>query len=253
MTDHLDEGTLQALLDGELPPGDAKTAEEHLKACRLCEAELAALRDGSLVFASAVSRLDVPPGSARSRMLPPPSVRRPTRWIALALPRVAAVLLVSVAAVAAAMPGSPIRSWIDRELASSAPATTSPTDDAPVVTEPDPSPRSGVSVEPARGHLRIVLIRPAADLRVRATITDSPRGGAYTVGTTTTARFATGVGLVEVIEASGGELFLEIPAGATTATVEVDGKPYLVKEGGQLRLLVASDETVGAEVLFQAR
>lgn len=251
MISHLDDGVLQSLLDGEPPPGDALAAEEHLKACTLCQAGLAALRKGSLAFASAVSGLDVPPASP-SRTAPP-SVRWPTRWIALALPRVAALLLVGVAATAAAVPGFPIRDWIDREFASSAPAISAGEEGAPAETASDPSPRSGVSVEPAQGHLRIVLITPAADLRVRAAITDSPRGGAYTIGDSATARFSTSAGLVEVIGAGGGELLLEIPAAATTATVELDGTPYLVKEGDQLRLLVASDETVGAEVVFQAR
>ncbi|HEX2211632.1 MAG TPA: anti-sigma factor, partial [Longimicrobium sp.] len=41
---HLGEGTLQELLDGELPPGPRAEAEAHLASCAACAGELAELR-----------------------------------------------------------------------------------------------------------------------------------------------------------------------------------------------------------------
>src|SRR5688500_11050838 len=41
---HLGEGTLQELLDGELPPGERAGVEAHLASCPACAGELAELR-----------------------------------------------------------------------------------------------------------------------------------------------------------------------------------------------------------------
>ena len=41
---HVDEGTLHAYLDGELPPADRKTVETHLAECTSCRATLAEAR-----------------------------------------------------------------------------------------------------------------------------------------------------------------------------------------------------------------
>lgn len=255
MTDHLDEGRLQALLDGELSEEEVKTAEAHLASCERCGVELAVLREGSLVLTAALSLLDDPRGEARVGAFVPPAARRSGRNAALALPRAAAILLIGVAAAAAAMPGSPVREWIERrDEVTAVPVDSGSGEEFEVSgSGTGDSPRAGVSVEPAAGHLRIVLIRPSPDLRIRATITDSPRGGAYATGRSVNARFSTGLGVVEVIDASGGELLLEIPARATSATVELDGETYLEKDGGQLRLLVASGDSSGTEVIFQPR
>ena len=43
MMEHLDEATLNALVDDELAPGARAAAEAHLTACAVCSAELAAL------------------------------------------------------------------------------------------------------------------------------------------------------------------------------------------------------------------
>ncbi len=249
MIDHLTEGTLQALLDGELDVGEAESARRHLAGCVTCESEYGVLRDGSLVFATALSELDVAVrGPVRSSA---PRVPRRLSFIRGALQR-AAILVLGFTAAAAAMPGSPIRAWFVETLDRAGDIVLE--ERAAVVAPPGVEPvRSGVSVSPDEGRLRIVIVRPDPDLRIRATIIESPRGGAYATGEAASARFATGLGLVEVIDARGGELLLEIPADASSATVELDGRLYLTKDGDQLRLLVASGDTSGAEVRFQPR
>lgn len=254
MIEHLNEGTLQALLDGELDRGEAESARRHLAGCVACEAEYGVLRGGSLVFATAVSDLDAPARSTGGSFVPRTRVPRRFTFFGVALQRAAIIVVgfTAVAAAAAAMPGSPIRDWLVETLG---PLREGVLDERAAVPAP-PAPelaRSGVSVSPDEGRLRIVIVRPAPELRIRATITESPRGGAYATGEAASARFATGLGLVEVIDARGGELLLEIPAGATSATVELDGRLYLTKDGDQLRLLVASGDTSGAEVRFQPR
>ncbi len=251
MIEHLSEGTLQSLLDGELDVDEAETARQHLSGCPTCEADLGVLRSGSLIFATAVSDLDT---SARHAGVPfAPSSRVPRRFslFGSALQR-AAILVLGFTAAAAAMPGSPIRAWFIDVLDSPREVVLEERAAVPAPPASEPT-RSGVSVSPDEGRLRIVIVRPAPELRIRAMITESPRGGAYATGEAARARFATGLGLVEVIDAEGGELLLEIPADATSATVELDGRLYLTKDGDQLRLLVATGDTSGAEVRFQPR
>jgi hypothetical protein len=254
MIDHLEEGEMQALLDGELRDAAAADAHYHLAVCGICSAGVDELRRASIVLASAIPLLDGARGPSRAVFIPPSTLRG--AWVGAMLPRAAVLLLGFTTAAAAVIPGSPLRGWLADQLTPAPRAVTLTErveDRAPTPSAVDAPVQSGISVEPERGRLRIVLTRPASNLRIRALIVDAPRGGAYAVGDSANARFRSEAGTVEVIEASGGELRLEIPSLATSATVELDGRLYLTKEGDQLRLMVASDDTAGAEVLFRPR
>jgi hypothetical protein len=222
-------------------------------ACSACGEELDELRQASMVLSAALPILDTGRRPSQSVFAAP--IRRKTKWFQVALPRAAVLLLSFGAVAAAAAPGSPVRAWIEARISLTPtavdggrvdPASLSASREEPIV-------QSGVSVEPSGGRLRIVLTRPTSDLRIRAIIVEAARGGAYAIGDSAQAHFRTSAGEVEVIDASGGELRLEIPSGAASATVELDGRLYLTKEGDQLRLLVASDDTARTEVLFQPR
>ncbi len=94
---HVDEGTLHAYLDGELPSAERKTVDAHLAECVSCRAMLAeerALleRASALLGAARPADRAVPPfeqlGIPRSRKRSPWHVRTPVAWaasIALAL------------------------------------------------------------------------------------------------------------------------------------------------------------------------
>ena len=62
---HLDEGTIHAWIDGELPPDEAARVEAHVQSCAACGAMVAEAR--GLVAASSriVSALDALPGAQR--------------------------------------------------------------------------------------------------------------------------------------------------------------------------------------------
>ena len=72
MTDrHLDEGIIQAYIDGELPREHAAAAASHLAACEVCSAALAEAEGQSSFFAAAFApdeAVSVPTAALRSRL-----------------------------------------------------------------------------------------------------------------------------------------------------------------------------------------
>ncbi|MEX2571788.1 MAG: anti-sigma factor [Gemmatimonadota bacterium] len=255
---HLDDGVLLAMLDGELDDVERREAQQHLTQCESCRRVYTETQSAASTVGAALTLLDRP-APARQRLAPAPSATVRRRIRGAAPMRRAAVLLVSFAAAASAtIPGSPVRQWIGERL-QPIPAPTA-IDSA---SEPPPSVaaassgaadlESGVSVAPAEGRLRIVLTGASTALQVRALLTDGQRGGVYAAGEAANARFDTGVGTIEVIGASAGELRIEIPRAAATATVVIDGTTYLVKDGDQLRLAVSQQDSAAAEVSFRVQ
>lgn len=246
---HVDEGTLQALVDGELTPDALRAAEWHLAGCAECAAALGGQRRVSDGFAEAHRELRAPPATREVR----DSIRRrarrgrpaPARG---ALRRAALLLLASGAVASATVPGSPVREWLglpgeSRPRAAPAPRPAPvPTVAAPMAEAPLP----GVSILPVEGRVRVLLQAPVAPLRVRARLGSGERAEAYSAG----GRFRTAPGRIEVIGAGPGEVRIEIPLGAVDARVEVDGVLYLLKEGEQLRLLRPAAERAG-EAIFE--
>ena len=72
MTDrHLDEGIIQAYLDGELSQEHAAATAQHLAACEACSAALAEVEDESAFFAAAFApdeSVSVPTAALRARL-----------------------------------------------------------------------------------------------------------------------------------------------------------------------------------------
>jgi hypothetical protein len=257
MMHHLDEGTLQSLLDGELPPAAVAETRTHLAACEDCNTAYEHVRAASLTLASAISLLDGRAAGARKlRPAPGRSSGRRERWGGSALPRAAALLLTFAAAASATIPGSPVRGWLaGRAEPAATPATAEVgrSEAVAVATATEVPVEAGVSVEPLAGRFRVVLTDASPDLRIRARFTDSSRGGVFATGEAAGASFRTGAGVIEVVGAAGGELRVEVPRRVAAATLEVDGILYLVKEGEHLRLAVPAESSTAAEILFRVQ
>lgn len=132
---HLDEGTIHAWLDGELPPAEAEAAEAHVATCDECKAAVAEAR-GFIAGASRILlALDAAPGGVlpASTTATSTTARAPKRFtISRAWMAAAAVLVLSTATVIAVRP--------KREAAI---ATVSARDEASapmVAVAPEPSP-----------------------------------------------------------------------------------------------------------------
>lgn len=264
--EHVAEGTLQAYLDGELAAEENAAVERHVAACVECAAELASLRGAAYVLATSLARADQPlasddvahafqlvrahagglPGSAR-------------RWLTGAAPSTrsallrAALFLLGLAAVAsAAIPGSPVRAWLAgawQEAAS-------------LFSEATPGPRAGparsvgdgagVSVLPRDGRVRIVLRGPDARTRIHVRLVDGEAAAVRADGGAATARFTSGPGHLELEGGGPGAVRIEVPRAAVWASIEVDGRPYLLKDGADVRILAPLADSGGTEVVFRA-
>jgi hypothetical protein len=262
---HLDEGTLLTLADGELAPADSAAVERHLAECGACRAELDELRGAATTFAATLARADSPAPVVsdttaralrrRAERAGGGAERPPARgWRELGR---AAVLVLGIAtAAAAAVPGTPLNGWL-RELVEPEPRVAAvhevrgAPEAAPAVAAAEFEAQAGVSVLPERGTVRVLVNGASTALRIRAVLTDGPRAGVFAAGEAANARFSTGPGRIEVSGATAGELRIELPHNAIAATVEVNGRRYVAKQDDQLRLTVPAGDSAGAEVSFR--
>ncbi|WP_420128163.1 anti-sigma factor family protein [Longimicrobium sp.] len=254
---HLGEGSLQELLDGEMPPGARAEAEAHLASCPACAGELAELR-GLTARASALLGLveAAPPVlAAQARFARHRRGGGAMSEARRALPRAAAlVLLLAGAAAAAAIPGSPAREWV-RGLGVSqreeqpAPPQAAPEAPAPAVVEVAPK---AVSINPSEGRIRIAVTASSPELRVRARLVPGAKAEVTATGAASTARFRTGPGRIEVMGAGPGELVITLPADADAAFVEVNGRVLAAKQGAALRSLAPRVAGSATEPVFRA-
>jgi hypothetical protein len=170
-----------------------------------------------------------------------------------ALPRAAVFLVGVAAAAAAAVPGSPVRGWVEELRAPEAPVARTLPPQRAAPPRPDPAPEAGVSVEPLDGAVRVALRGAADEVLVRAEVVEGPRAGVYAIGPAATARFRTAPGAIEVDGVQGGELRIELPRAARSASVTVNGREYVRKEADQLRLSVPSADRSPSAITFRVR
>lgn len=238
---HLDDGTLQAFLDDELPPLARAAAAEHLLGCEACRGVRDELTHASAVFAGAVAVLDIRAPERKEAALP----GRTRRGLgAGSLVKAASLTLLLAAAASAAVPGSPVREWIVQAVA--------PTPDAPEPPVEEPSAPAaealpvGVSLVPA-GRV-VVVVTGMEGVTLRLAETDDSSVGVTAKGAVTDPVFRTAPGRIEVRGAVGGEVTIELPRSLADARVVVDGEVYAEKEAGELRVNVPAALEDGARV-----
>src|SRR4026207_1445378 len=74
---HLDEGTLHALLDGELELAEVREIQLHLGTCAACDARLQDVKQFLAEADQLVEALEAPAASSRPRHEPAPAPVRP--------------------------------------------------------------------------------------------------------------------------------------------------------------------------------
>jgi anti-sigma factor RsiW len=255
---HLGEGTLQELLDGELPPGERAGVEAHLASCPACAGELAELRGLTARTSALLGLVEAAPPvlAAQARFARHRRGGGALREARRALPRAAVlVLAVAGAAAAAAIPGSPAREWMRGLGVSERPAQPAPVPPArpeaapPAVDEIAPR---AISILPSEGHVRVAVSASSPELRVRVRLVPGARAEVTATGAAATARLRAGPGRIEVLDAGPGELVVTLPADAKAAFVEVNGRVLAAKEGGELRSLAPRVAGSAAEPVFRA-
>jgi hypothetical protein len=214
---HLDDGLLEALLDGELRGPAVAEARRHVDACSQCRGELEHLRRDGALLDDALRSLDHPAPriplagiATRARQR-----RRPRRWAA------AIALLLVTAGTAYALPGSPVRRWIDQLVG------------RPARNEATPAPDvAGVAVAPGR-HFSVVFTAPRAPGSLTITLTDSAaisvrrRGGQATFNAELERlRIETGT--------RATDFEVAIPRDAVWVEVVVEGRRVFLKDGARV-------------------
>jgi Putative zinc-finger len=107
---HLDEGTIHAWLDGELPSAEREAAEAHIAQCEQCAAAVAEARGFIAASSRILMALDAVPGGvlpAAKGSSAPAGKRTPARFtVSRAWMAAAAVLILSTATAIAVRPRS---------------------------------------------------------------------------------------------------------------------------------------------------
>ena len=102
---HLDEGTMHAWLDGELPPAERQAAEAHVASCDECKAAVAEVRGFIAASSRILTALDAVPGGVLPASSTAAKTRAPAKFtISRAWMAAAAVLVLSTATVIAVRP-----------------------------------------------------------------------------------------------------------------------------------------------------
>lgn len=241
---HEDEGTLMAFLDGALPPSRRTAVAAHIEGCAECRATLESLRRASDRFAAALEPMEMESSIDEARLRRAGAAIR----IAPSAPPVgrallrAAVLVLGFAAIAsAAIPGSPVGGWIRGVWPEprQTPAPTAATDDRAT----DPTAESGVSITPVRGRLDVHILEAAQSSIVRVRVVTDSKATVRAAE----ARYRTGPGRIEVLNAAGGEIFVDLPRSVPHAEVRVDGR-VLVSKSGEALNWIAPEVDDGSEV-----
>ncbi len=238
---HWDEGRLMAYLDEELPAEDVAVLEGHVAACSNCSSSLDALESGAARIRRELPAFDVPAPllrvratlAGRSRARAGSASRRPADGAREAPTRRRSGWWTRrsrlAQAATAAVPGSPVRTWLDRVRGVEAPA------DASVVPSPvgvAPSPEGGVRVGPDAGRIRVQLNDVPPGEEIRVTIVDGEEAAVFAPPGT---RLYSGPGRLEA-NFTSGPLRIELPGQGRDVSLEADGRVVLRIVGGMIEL-----------------
>ena len=226
---HLDEGALQALLDGELDAAAVVAVRQHLDACGDCRTRFEELRQDEELLRRVLPALDQPrnaisAGQLISRARAERRLHR-LRWAA-----VIAFLVIGAGALYA-VPGSPLRRWID-QLAGRRAAVEAP---------------AGVALPPgARFHITFAAT-PASAGRVTIRLTDDSIIDARSLNAP--ARFVAEIdGLRIEPLGPGTEFAIGIPRAAPWVDVVAGGRRILLKDAARI-VTDAAPDSLGRYVL----
>lgn len=231
---HLDDGQLLALRDDPALVDEGHRA--HVGSCATClqameivrrQADdvsyaLGALDHGTWNLHDARERVRLRVSNASALEAGAASLpARRARAAAWTLSRAAGFVLLTAAGLSA-LPGSPVRSWIQDRFAGDAPAP------APTAVEAVAAPAAeaeevGVRLPVAEGPLTVVLrgAEPGTEVRVRW-VPAREAALLAPVG----SRFTSGAGRMEATLAPG-LVRVELPEGVVPVTLEVDGRTLL--------------------------
>lgn len=260
---NFDEGRLRAWLDGELAPGEGLElqARFHQDPHMVRAAEDIRAREARV--GSLLSTLDVTPpvervrraletarsGSRNEDLAPyradPRSRVAVSRASGARLAQAATLVLFLAGAASAAIPGSPVRAWLDRALGSGPePAAIVPG----LAEEPVPE-EGGLYVAPGRDRLDVDLVGVPSATEIVVTLVPgdtavvyAPEGSEY--------EWDAELGRARA-NVSGGPVRLELPDGVDVDLI-VDDRVYMSRRGGRTDFRVTPTFESESEFRFRS-
>jgi anti-sigma factor RsiW len=237
---HPGRDVLLAHVDGELRDREAVDVARHMETCAVCRAVTAEITQSAGAFATVLSTVDSNEPAAWPRpasvkagpVVTAPDARPfPLRREAAhaagpaggsGLRWAAGILLVSGAAVSAAILGDRLVSGTPERGVSAASTA------ADVVTDADVA---MVVVDPLNGTLRVALSRAAAGSTVHVALADGPAASVAVEGADA-PHFTAATGRVQLdLGATVAAVRLTLPYGLRTATVTLDGATIISVDG----------------------
>jgi len=229
---HLDRGTIVGIRDGALVDAEAR---RHAEECVSCAAAVEDARARSEAIRETLEGLaadePVDVGAAKAAVRSELDARRDSssrrRWATGWLPAHAlgraAVLLLLGSSVVYALPGSPLRDWVERMTAS----------ESVIPTGAESSDAEGLELDvPAEG-LRLVLrsLEPGQLVDVRWTA-----GSRALMVAAPGSRYVVSSGGAEV-DVESGTVRIELPRAGGPITIEADGRMILRSEDGSVDIV----------------
>lgn len=256
---HATEGLLQAYLDGEVTEAARHEIAEHLGACSACVAELEALQAAGARLSAVLAVLDRPlavqpalRALRRQSTVAGRTRRQRSRHGRAGLARAALFIVASAGVLSATVPGSPVRQWLSSAWER---VTTFFVGERPpvFVDEPTVAPldEAGAFVAPYQGHVRVVLADALPEATIRIRLVERTRAGV--LAAEPGAHFSSGSGWLEAAALGAREVVVELPRGAATAAVEVNGRVVATKDGDVLVAHVPTVSMTQMELVLHPR
>ena len=260
MTEHPDEGLLQALLDDEVEEGRRGALRRHLEGCEACRRELESLRYRSETLSEALSLLDRDPpmedawATVRTRRRSPSFPNRGEvgvlgmdrkrergRRRGSGIPtgaRVAAAVVLLLGGAAAALPGSPVREWVEEswvrwrgEAASGEGAEgVSPGEGRQAPGGERDEVGAGVAL--VDGRVEVTVQDLPSEAQVNVLLVEGTRAAIFGPQGT---RFRTEAGRIQAV-GPRGDVRIELPRSAARARLVVNGQTYLTMTDGRVEI-----------------
>jgi hypothetical protein len=161
----------------------------------------------------------------------------------------AAMLLLALAGVVTAIPGTPLRRALEAVLDRFNPEPARPEVVAPPVEEPA-LPSNEVYIAPADSRVR-VLVHGATAVDVTVLLVDEDKASVQTLAPGHDVRFRSATGRIEISGLTRGTMRIKVPRDVAHATVEIDGQVYVYKQDGLLQLSGPAGSNSGQEVSFR--
>lgn len=245
---HLDEEQVQRLLHGELKPPAETSVREHLAGCDDCYRRIAEMeREEEEVYAL-LRHVDHPPPRIDAHAVAAKARSRDFAWgWGSGWGRRAAglLLMLGFAGVAYALPGSPLREWVQAIVQRMEPRPA-PSSLVSVPAQASDAGVAGIAVAPGRALVILFTSRQAAG-HARVSLIDGPEVTVRApIGAAT---FTSDVDRLVIDNPSSSATFdIQIPRTAPRVEIQVAGNRIFLKEGSHVSPL-KSGETGGSYLL----